>query len=135
MKRILRKYLIIILVLYLLHSFIPAFKIQGGLWDFLYAGFILYILNNILKPLLSLIFFPINILTFNFSIWIIHILIFYLWSLLVPYVKITSWNFPGIDLGSIIIFPMQLSYLMTVIILGIVFVLVTKFINWLAFYR
>lgn len=131
MKKILRKYVIISLSLYFLTLTIKAFQIQGNLTDFLYAAFIMYLLLNILKPLLNVVFFPINLLTLNLSAWLINIGIFYIWSLLVPHVKIDTWNFQGLTLGSFAISAFRLNYFFTVSALAIVFTLFTNFFHWL----
>lgn len=131
MKKILRKYVIISLSLYFLTLTIKAFQIQGNLTDFLYASFIMYLLLNILKPLLNIVFFPINLLTLNLSAWLINIGIFYIWSLLVPHVKIGTWNFQGLTLGSLQISAFRLDYFFTYFALAILFRLFINFFHWL----
>lgn len=131
MIKVIKKYILVALSLHFLTLIVPAFRINGPWYDIFYSAFILTALLIIIKPVLNLIMLPLNILTLNLSGWILNILIFYLWTYLVPNVSITAWKFKGLELGIISLTPMDFSYFVTLIIVSILFILLLQFTNWL----
>lgn len=131
MIKVVKKYFIVALCLHFLTLIVPAFRINGAWYDIFYSSFILTVLLIIIKPVLNLIMLPLNILTLNLSSWILNILIFYLWTYLVPNVSISPWKFQGAELGIISLSPMDFSYFVTLIIVSILFIILVQFANWL----
>ncbi|MBU4098766.1 phage holin family protein, partial [Patescibacteria group bacterium] len=69
MKAITRAAVIYSLTLYFLPMLIPGLKITGGFLTFLMGGIALALMFLILKPILNIISFPINLVTLGlFSI-------------------------------------------------------------------
>ncbi len=134
MIKVFKKYILVALCLHFLTLIVPAFRINGPWYDIFYSSFILTVLLIIIKPVLNLIMLPLNILTLNLSGWILNILIFYLWTHLVPNVSISAWKFKGAELGIISLSPMDFSYFVTLIIVSILFIILVQFANWL-FYK
>lgn len=134
MIKVFKKYILVALCLHILTLIVPAFRINGPWYDIFYSSFILTVLLIIIKPVLNLIMLPLNILTLNLSGWILNILIFYLWTHLVPNVSISAWKFKGAELGIISLSPMDFSYFVTLIIVSILFIILVQFANWL-FYK
>ncbi len=131
MIKIVKKYLLVTLCLHILTLIIPAFRIDGTWYDIFYSSFILTLLLIIFKPIINLIMLPLNILTLNLSSWILNILIFYLWTRLVPNISISAWKFQGIKIGIISLSPMDFSYITTLIIVSILFIILVQIANWL----
>lgn len=131
MIKVIKKYILVALCLHFLTLIVPAFRINGPWYDIFYSSFILTVLLIIIKPVLNLIMLPLNILTLNLSGWILNILIFYLWTYLVPNVSITAWKFQGAEFGIVSLAPMDFSYFPTLIIISILFILLLQFTNWL----
>lgn len=131
MIKVIKKYILVALCLHFLTLIVPAFRINGPWYDIFYSSFILTILLIIIKPVLNLIMLPLNILTLNLSGWILNILIFYLWTHLVPNISISAWKFQGAELGIVTLSPMDFSYFVTLIIVSILFILLLQFANWL----
>jgi len=96
MKHIIRIYLIHLFALWLnTYLFAGSFLIGKNIKIFLFSALILTLLNVILKPVLKLLFFPINVLTLGLFSLIINVIIFYLLLYLVPDIKILPWSFAG----------------------------------------
>lgn len=134
MIKVIKKYISVALCLHFLTLIVPAFRINGPWYDIFYSSFILTVLLIIIKPVLNLIMLPLNILTLNLSGWLLNILIFYLWTHLVPNISIRAWEFQGAELGIVSLSPMSFSYFPTLIIVSILFILLLQFANWL-FYK
>ncbi len=131
MIKVIKKYILVALCLHFLTLIVPAFRINGPWYDIFYSSFILTVLLLIIKPVLNLIMLPLNILTLNLSGWILNILIFSLWTHLVPNISISAWKFKGAELGIISLSPMDFSYFVTLIIVSILFIILVQFANWL----
>ena len=111
MKRLLRAYLIQLAALKIAEIlFAPAFKIGGGLTNYLLAAGIFSLLSLLLKPILKLLFLPINIVTMGLFSLVINALVFYLFLQLVPSITILSWTFPGISSFGVYIPAVQLNF-------------------------
>lgn len=112
MKTLLRVYVIHLLGIWLLtYIFTGSFLISGGLVSFLIASLILTLLNLLLKPILKLLFFPVNVLTLGLFSLIINALVFYVFIRLSSSVSITEWTFPGISLNGFSISPVKLNFM------------------------
>lgn len=109
MKGFLRSVVYHVFALWLTSTMIPALSISGNLWGMLSAGLALTIMMMLLKPLLSLIFFPINVLTLGLLGWLVNVVVLYLWTTLVPNVALGPWVFPGISAGGFIVPEVGLS--------------------------
>lgn len=131
MKLVAKKILAVFISVYFLTQIIDQVSVKGGIYGMFYGSVILGGLYWILKPVLSIIFFPINMITLNLSSWLIDIFIFYLWTLIFPMVKISNWYFPGISIGPLTIFPYNFVgwqiYLVSALLLSILL----KFNRWL----
>lgn len=97
MKYILRVFLFNVFALWFTSQIFPPLHISGSWQVIMIAGLILSILMLIVKPLLKILFIPINIITFGLLSWLINVIVIYLLTVLVPEVEINTWNFPGIS--------------------------------------
>lgn len=120
MKRLLRSVVFHVFALWLTSAMIPSLAISGNLWGMLSAGLTLTIMMMLLKPLLSLIFLPINILTLGLLGWLVNVAVLYLWSALVPNVSLTPWTFPGLFAAGFVVPEVKLSYTWTLIVISLV---------------
>lgn len=130
MKTILKKYLTVIISVFILMQLINSVKIGGGLEGVLIASLLLGVLVFLVNPVLQIITLPLNILTLNFVSWIIYVLLIYVWTIIAG-VKIGPWAFKGFRFGSLTLSPFLFSAWQTLIVSGIVFTLIFKFIGWI----
>lgn len=131
MKFILKRYLITVISIFILTQIITALSLQNGWYGLFYASLVLSILFYIVAPILNLIMLPINLITLNLSSWIVQILIFYLWTIVVVQVKITSWQFAGLHVGPITLSNFNLIKWQIIILLAILFIVINKLLNWI----
>lgn len=120
MKRFFRSVVYHVFALWLTSTLIPALSITGNLWGMLSAGLVLTVMMMLLKPLLSLIFLPINILTLGLLGWIVNVAVLYLWTIFVPNVRLVPWVFPGISAGGFVIPHASLSFAWTLVVVSLV---------------
>lgn len=97
MKGFIRSYFIHVLSLDLaVRLFTGSFTVTGQFYNIFIAGGLLTALDMLIKPILKLLFFPINALTLGLFSIVINSAVFYLFYRLSPFVKISDWTFPGI---------------------------------------
>ncbi len=131
MKYLFRKYCLVTLSLVITGLLIPALTFGPQKYDLFYDAFILFLLFLIAKPIVNILMLPINILTLNLSRWLINILLIYLWKFIVPEVKIGSWNFEGLNLGSINLSQINFNGWQTTVLVAVFLTLLMQFITWL----
>lgn len=120
MRKLLRSVVFHVFALWLTSAMISSLSISGNLWGMLSAGFMLTIMMMLLKPLLSLIFLPINILTLGLLGWFVNVIVLYLWTVFVPNVSLGSWAFPGVSAGGFLVPEVKLSYTWTLVVVSLV---------------
>lgn len=110
MKYILRTFIFSIFALWFTNQLIPALQIPGS-WQILaIAGVVLGLLTLIVKPILRILFIPINIITFGLLSWLIHVIVIYLLTIFMPEVRIVDFTFPGLSWAGFIVPQTHLSY-------------------------
>lgn len=120
-----------ILALHILTMILPGFSIQGGLITLFIAGFSLTILDYVVKPILNIISFPVNLLTLGFFSIITNAIILYLLTIFVPRVSIESFTFAGGTYGGISIAETEFTTLVTFILSSLILSVIVTTINWL----
>lgn len=72
------------------HWLVPGFVVNGGVKEFIIAGFVLGLLNLVVKPILKFISTPIIILTLGIFSLIINGFLLWLVSYFIPFVSIQT---------------------------------------------
>lgn len=91
MKSLIRSFVYYFLGLQLAINYLPGIKVQGGWQTLLSAAATLTIFNLLVKPILKLLFLPINLLTLGMFRWLINVIILYLLMMVVPEIKIIGF--------------------------------------------
>lgn len=113
-------------------SFISGFKITGGFENLLMATGTLTLIFLIAKPVLKILFLPINLLSLGFFGWIINVAMLYILTKFVPYITVSAWHFPGFDYQGILIPAFDLNQLLVFILVSFLLSFVVNFINWIS---
>lgn len=131
MRKLIKKYIINTVSIYLLSQLIAGISLKNSIEILIYSSFILTLLLLLVKPVVNLIMLPINLITFNLSVWVINIILTYLWIILVPDVTAAAWDFQGINLGFITIAPMNMPRWLVIITAGVVLSIFIRLFDWL----
>lgn len=94
MRTILRSIGIFLLALYFIPQIVPGFTIEGGFITILIGAVVLALMFLILKPILNIISFPVNMLTLGLFSIITNALILYLLTILVPNITVQPFSYP-----------------------------------------
>jgi putative membrane protein len=119
MKYLIRTFAFNVFALWLTSQIIPALSIHGPLQLILMAGIVLSLLTLIVKPVLKILFIPINIITFGLMSWSINVVVLYLLTLIIPEVSVSSWVFPGLAYAGFSVPSVKLTYLMSFIVVSL----------------
>ncbi len=82
------------------------------------AGLVLTVLQKFVKPILSLLFLPINIITLGFFSLVLNVLILWLAMYLVPGFRITEMTVGGVQLNqffSLLFASFLISFLQSIV--------------------
>lgn len=131
MKGLLRSYLINLFALWLASQLILGFRINGDWQTYLFAAAVLTAIIIFVKPLLKLLFLPINFLTLGFLSWIINVIILYLLTLFVTQIEVSPFEFPGFSYNGFVAPKFYLGTFESFIATSFVLSLVGNFLNWL----
>ncbi len=117
--------------IFLLSEILPGVKVSGGLFTFLLGGVALTLLLVLLKPVLNLLALPFKIINLGMFSFISNIIIFYLLTVLVAGISITSFTFPGISYFGFVIPKIYLNTLFAFLIVAFLQSISVSFLNWL----
>ncbi len=131
MKTLLRNVIIYCLALYLLSLIIGGVKTVGGLPTYIIGGFVLMLLQVVLKPILNILTLPLNLVTLGLFSIITSGILLYLLTVLVPRVIIQAYESPGFSIAGFIIPRMHLNSLATLLLSAVVLSSIIWFITWL----
>ncbi|HSX40722.1 MAG TPA: phage holin family protein [Candidatus Saccharimonadales bacterium] len=131
MKSILRNTVLYALALFFLMQIFPGVRIYGGFWTFIIGGFALSLLYLIVKPILTIISLPLNIVTLGLFSSLTNIIILYLLTLFIPNVKIGAFVFPGANIAGFIIPRIALGSLLAFVVVSVALSIIVNFIEWL----
>jgi putative membrane protein len=114
---LLKPILVTAITLFLLAWLIPAVSYLN--WTtLLLASFVLTILQKIARPILNLLFLPINIVTLGFFSLVINVFVLWLATYLVPGFQIHSLTVMGVNLNqfwSLMFVSFLISFLQSIV--------------------
>lgn len=124
MKTIIRRVTIYTFVLFLLPKIIPGVHINGGLFTLIASGFGLALMFLILKPILSIISLPVNLVTLGLFSILTNALILYLLTILVTGVSISPFSYQPVSYMGFTIpeisFNLFFAYVFTAVVISII---------------
>lgn len=116
MKYLLRLLIFNVFSLWLTSQILPAFIIPQGWYHILIAGFVFSLIMVIVRPILKILFIPLNILTFGLLSWCINVIVLLIFTICVPQVQVLPWTFSGIQVLGFVIPQLRISYGMNLIL-------------------
>lgn len=127
-KKIIRAYLVNILALYLVSTYISGLKLSHGLESLLEVGAIFTIIHLLLRPILGFITGPLNFLTFGLIGLVIDGGLLYAMTIFFPQISVAKWYFPGFSLDNFTLAPMHLEIFAVTILCALVINLIRSVI-------
>ncbi len=119
MKTVIRSILINSITIAILTLFLPAVSYQGKITTLVIAATTLGFMNTFVRPIVSLILLPINIITLGIIGWFISALMLLLTTLIVPNFNIIPFSIT-LGNGAVINISLFWSYVLTSFILNFI---------------
>ncbi len=131
MKTILRNVLLYAFALYLTQMIFKGLVLHGGIKTLIIGGILLAIGFKVIKPILSIISLPFNLLSLGlFSVFITAFILFLI-TLIYPAIDVRPFTFYGISFWGIEIHKFYVSLLLSYVLISVTIYLITKLISWL----
>src|SRR3989344_6473102 len=131
MKTILRSFITTAAGLFLTSWIVPGFAITKDLITFSVITSALVLANWFVKPLLKIIFMPLNIATFGLFTIVINALILYGISYFLSGITISDWTFSGFNYSGFHIPEISFGIIGTYLVSGFIVGIVTTIVKWL----
>lgn len=126
MKYFVKTWIFYVFALWLTKEIFPAFIVTGSWITLFVSGLLLSLLMLVIKPVLKILFIPINLLTFGLFSWVVNVIVIYILTLIAPNVSVISWMFPGASWQGFVIPSTQLSYITCLVITSITVTLISN---------
>lgn len=130
MKTLLRYFLINLASLLAATQLIPGLTYTGGIKSLMIGAAAFMLINLLLVPILKILFLPLNLLTLGIFSWLINVLGLYVLTTVSSFVLV-PYNFSGMNLGTIIIPPMELTTFWVAVAASFLIGVITNFLQWL----
>lgn len=131
MRKILKNIFLYGFALYITSILFSGLHLHSGLYTLAVGGLLLAIGFKILKPVLSIISLPFNIITLGLFTVVIIAFILFIITLIFPSIEVRPFIFPGYRLFGLEIHKFYVSGLLSYCLISATIYLITKFINWL----
>ena len=131
MKSILRNTGINALALYILVLVVDGVKISGGIPTFLLGAVLFYLMSLILRPILNIITFPINVLTFGIFSFFVNAILLYLLTTFVAQISVSAFKFQGLSFLGFVIPKIYFNTFFAFVVSSFVLSFTISFMQWL----
>lgn len=132
MKNYLKATFLNFIALSLLSSILnEAITFANGWQTIALTALVLTFLNKAVKPLIKLLFLPINLLTLGMFRWLINVLILFLLTLIIPGFKIHSFSFSGFTYQGFSLPAMEINFFFSLVICSFFLSIFNSFFSWL----
>ena len=108
MRKLIKQVLFSSISLYVVSYLFPQLKISN-IPTLIIAAFVFTIFSWFVKPVLKILFLPVNLITFGLFSWVIQIIVLYLVVLVVPGFVIGEIQIPAFELGPFLFSSYTLS--------------------------
>lgn len=131
MKSLLKNIAINSFALFLVAQVLEGIKIEDGFLTIISGGLVLTILSFIVRPILNVLTFPLNVVTLGAASFFVNMFILYLLTLFTPQIKISAFLFTGISFSGFVIPKIYLSQFFAFAVVSFLLSLIVSVLKWL----
>lgn len=131
-KKYLRSFVINFSALYITSLVIPGMSYLGGIKTLIIATIGFSIMNLFIRPLIDLLFLPINLVTMGMFRWLVNVCVLFLLIFVIENLKIDPFTFPGFQYRGFVIPQIYISKFFSLALSSASISLVNIFLFWLA---
>lgn len=132
MKSLIRSFIYAAVALYVVTLIVPTVYFTQN-WE-IFFGIVtaLFVVNKLIKTIGTMIFIPLNVLTFNLINFALAALLFFIVPKVVSVAHIDAYDFPGISAYGYNVDPMNFSPIGTVVLAAGLYTIIFWFLKWTA---
>lgn len=131
MKSIIRRVTYYSAALFVTSQVLEGVRVNGGLGTYIIGGIVLSILFLLIKPILSIITLPLNIITLGLFSFLTNAIILYLLTILIPNISISAFKFNGFSFLGFVIPQFLINNFFAFVIASILLSIIVGFLKWL----
>lgn len=132
MKRLLRVFLFSLFALFVTSNLVGGLEVGDDPQTYVAGAAALAFLYLFIKPILRLLFLPVNLASLGLLSWVVNVAVLYLLTMIIPKIKITAWDFPGYSYQGFAIPPYSLSPTATFVFVSLTLSIIINFLLWLS---
>lgn len=121
-----------VVALWFTSQLVPTLVLFGTWQTLLVAGLVLSLLMFIVRPMLSILFIPINLITFGLLSWFVNVIVLYLLTVFVPEVSVRAWQFPDYSWAGFSSPSFHVSYGAALIFTSIILMAITNLLTYVS---
>lgn len=106
-------------------------SVTGGLATYIVGGIVLSLLFLLIKPILSLVTLPLNMITLGLFSFLTNAIILYLLTVFVPNISIAAFRFKGVSFLGFVVPSISVNGFFAFIVASIFLSLTVGFLKWL----
>lgn len=130
MKKILKKLFLNLVILWILAGLIQEI-VYISFYDLVIAVIMLTLLQLLIKPIITILFMPINLLTLGFLSWVPQLILFYIFKYTSIGYQINPITIPQIQVANLSIAEIHLGNNFSLILFAILYFYLNKFLRWI----
>lgn len=131
MKSIARNIAFYSFALFLVSQVLTGVRVFGGFWTYILGGFTLTLLFLILKPIISIITLPLNIITLGAFSFLTNIIIFYILTIFIANITVTAFTFNGFTFAGFVIPKLYLNSFFAFVVASIMISVIIGGLKWM----
>lgn len=131
MKSLIRSTTVNSFALYLISIVLAGVVISGGFTTYLLGGLALSVMNVTVRPVLSILSLPLNLVTLGLFSFFSNAIILYLLTVIVPNIKINAFTFTGFSFAGFVVPDIYFNGLFSYIAAAFALSLFYSYFEWL----
>lgn len=132
MKKLLRYFVITIASLHLTISLLPGATNQGGLKALVYATIGLAFVNSFVRPIISLLLLPINLITLGAFRWLINVAVLFTLTLFITEISIGTFIVVSVEYQGFIVPEINVTKFWSLVLASTIMSSTSSFFLWLS---
>jgi len=129
MKHLSRVFLFNVFGLWLTTQLLPTITIIGSWQMIMIAGLVLSVIMFIVRPMLKILFIPINLITFGLLSWFVDVIVLFLLTVITPQVQISAGTIPSVSFQGFVIPAIHLNYFWALVTTSVLFTVITNILH------
>lgn len=131
MKAIVRNIAFYSFALFLTSQVLTGVKVFGGFWTYILGGIVLALLFLILKPIISIVTLPLNIITLGAFSFLTNVIIFYILTVFVANISVSAFTFNGFTFAGFVIPKLYLNNFFAFLVASIMLSAIIGGLKWI----